>query len=55
MRHRKAGYGLTAGLRGQTMAEYAMILATVAVIATALIQSAGTILTSLVHNVSVLF
>ena len=55
MRHKTVGCGLAAGSRGQTMVEYALILATVAVIATALVQSAGTILTSLVHNVVVLF
>ncbi len=55
MRHKTFGCELAAGSRGQTMAEYALILATVAVIAAALVQSAGTILTSLVHNVVVLF
>jgi Flp pilus assembly pilin Flp len=55
MRLKTVVYGLPRGSRGQTMAEYALILATVAVIATALVQSAGTILTSLVHNVVVLF
>ena len=55
MRHKTEGYGLTAGSRGQTMTEYALILATVAVIATALVQSAGTILTTLVSKVSFLF
>jgi Flp pilus assembly pilin Flp len=41
--------------RGQTMAEYALIIATIAVVATALIQSAGTILDTLVHRVVTLF
>ncbi|HEV2170740.1 MAG TPA: hypothetical protein VGR40_07320 [Candidatus Binatus sp.] len=38
--------------RGQTMAEYALILATIAVIATALVENAGTITKALVDNVS---
>ena len=41
--------------RGQTMAEYALIVATIAVIAVALVNSAGTIVTSLVNNVISLF
>lgn len=40
--------------RGQTMAEYALILATIAMISVALVSNAGTILTELVHTVSVL-
>jgi Flp pilus assembly pilin Flp len=40
---------------GQTMAEYALILATIALIAAALVQSGGVIVTSLVDNVSALF
>jgi Flp pilus assembly pilin Flp len=40
--------------RGQTMAEYALILVTVAVIAAALVESAGTIVKALVVNVSTL-
>ena len=55
MRHKTVGYGLAAGSRGQTMAEYALILVTVAVIATALVQSAGTILTTLVTRWSCSF
>jgi len=40
--------------RGQTMAEYALILATIAAISIALVQSAGTILTELVGQVRTL-
>ena len=47
MRHKtELVCGLAAGSRGQTMTEYATDTRTVAVIATALVQSAGTILTS---------
>jgi Flp pilus assembly pilin Flp len=53
MRHQK-GIRILEGSRGQTMAEYALILVTIAVVATALVQNAGTILTELVHQVSVL-
>lgn len=38
--------------RGQTMAEYALILATIALISVALVHSAGTIVTELVDGVS---
>ena len=55
MSRRKGVYKLAAFSRGQTMAEYALILVTIAVVAAALVQSAGTILTSLVNNVSRLF
>ncbi|MGB8685129.1 MAG: hypothetical protein WCD12_19775 [Candidatus Binatus sp.] len=41
--------------RGQTMAEYALILATIALVAAALYQNASTILDSLVNNVCTLF
>ena len=41
--------------RGQTMAEYALILATIAVICVALVNSAGTIVSSIVNNVISLF
>ena len=41
--------------RGQTMAEYALIIATIAVISIALVNTAGTILTSIVNNVISLF
>ena len=43
MRLKTAGYGLTAGSRGQTMAEYALIIATIAVVSVAFVQNAGTI------------
>jgi Flp pilus assembly pilin Flp len=41
--------------RAQTMAEYALILVTIAAIAIALVQNAGDILTTLVGHVSNLF
>jgi len=41
--------------RGQTMAEYAMILATIAAVSVALVTNAGTIVTTLVSHVSALF
>jgi len=40
--------------RGQTMAEYALILATIAIISIALVNNAGTIVKALVDNVSTL-
>jgi Flp pilus assembly pilin Flp len=40
---------------GQTMAEYALILATIALISAALVQSGGVIVKTLVDNVSALF
>jgi len=46
---------ITASSRGQTMAEYALILATIALVSIALAQNAGTILDSLVFNVCNLF
>jgi Flp pilus assembly pilin Flp len=55
MSRRKGVYKLAAMSRGQTMAEYALILVTIAVVAAALVQSAGTILTALIHNVVTLF
>jgi Flp pilus assembly pilin Flp len=48
-------YSLASGSRGQTMAEYAMILATIAVVAAAFVQNAGTIVSELVSHVSALF
>jgi Flp pilus assembly pilin Flp len=54
MRHQTGVVRLLASSHGQTMVEYALILATVAVIASALVQNAGVIITSLVHNVIVL-
>ena len=44
-----------ASSRGQTMTEYALILATIALVSVALTQNAGTIMTALVHNVVQLF
>jgi Flp pilus assembly pilin Flp len=41
--------------RGQTMTEYALILATIAVVASALVQNAGTIVKTLVLQVGTLF
>jgi len=55
MSRRKGVYKLVATLRGQTMAEYALILATIALVAAALVQNAGTIVNSLVNNVCALF
>jgi Flp pilus assembly pilin Flp len=55
MRHQTEVIRLIASSRGQTMAEYALILATVALVAAALIQNAGTIVTELVNNVCSLF
>jgi Flp pilus assembly pilin Flp len=46
---------LRASGRGQTMAEYAMILGTIALISAALYTNAQTILSSLIHNVVTLF
>jgi Flp pilus assembly pilin Flp len=55
MRRRKRVFELIACSRGQTMAEYALILVTIAVVAAALVQNAGTIIKALVNNVSALF
>ena len=55
MRLKTAGYGLTASSRGQTMAEYALIIATIAVVSVAFVQNAGTIVSELVGKVSALF
>ena len=46
---------LIASSRGQTMAEYALIVATIAVVAAAFVQNAGTIVTALVNHVCTLF
>jgi Flp pilus assembly pilin Flp len=54
MSHQTRVYWLIKNPRGQTMAEYALILVTIAVVATALIQNGGTIINSLVNNVSFL-
>jgi len=42
---------LSSHSRGQTMTEYALILVTVAAVLVALIQNAGTLLTTLVNNI----
>ncbi len=55
MRHRTRVYLLIASSRGQTMAEYALILVTIAVIAVALVGNAGAIVKELVDEVSMLF
>jgi len=55
MGHQTGVYKLIANSRGQTMAEYALILVTIAVVATALVQNAGTIIKTLVDAVSALF
>ena len=54
MRHPKGVYRLLSGSRGQTMAEYALILVTVAVIAAALVQTAGTNILGLIDEVKAL-
>jgi Flp pilus assembly pilin Flp len=55
MRHQTGVYRLIASSRGQTMAEYAMILVTIAVVATALVQTAGTNINGLIAAVVKLF
>jgi Flp pilus assembly pilin Flp len=55
MSRRKRVYKLAATSRGQTMGEYALILATIAVVATAFVQNAGTIVNTLVNHVITLF
>jgi Flp pilus assembly pilin Flp len=51
MRHQTGVYRLVASSRGQTMAEYALILVTIAVIAAALVQTAGVNILGLIANV----
>ena len=55
MSRRKGVYELTATSQGQTMTEYALILATIALISTALVQNAGVILDTLLNRVIHLF
>lgn len=55
MSRRKGVYNSASISRGQTMAEYALILVTIALVATALVQNAGTLVTTLVSHVSALF
>jgi Flp pilus assembly pilin Flp len=52
MRHRTGVFLLIAGSRGQTMTEYALILVTVALVATALVANSGVIIKELVNTVS---
>ena len=54
MRHQTGVVRIIASSHGQTMVEYALILTTIAVISTALVQNAGTIVTELVGHVSAL-
>lgn len=51
MRHRKGLCKLSAISRGQTMAEYALILVTIAVVAAALVTNAGVIVSGLIGQV----
>ena len=55
MSQAKRVYRLSLNSRGQTMAEYALIVATIALICVALVNSAGTIVNSIVNNVISLF
>jgi Flp pilus assembly pilin Flp len=51
MRQHNRVYASIVNSRGQTMTEYAMILVTVAAVAIALVQNAGSIITALVNRV----
>jgi len=51
MSQRERVYRAIVNPRGQTMAEYAMILVTIAAVCTALVQNAGTIISTLVSRV----
>jgi Flp pilus assembly pilin Flp len=55
MSQAKRDYRLPSNSSGQTVAEYALIVATIAVVCIALVNSAGTIVTSIVNNVISLF
>jgi len=55
MSHRMGVGQLAVISRGQTMAEYALILATIALVAAAFVHSGGTIVNTLVNNVITLF
>jgi Flp pilus assembly pilin Flp len=55
MRHQTRVYWLIKNPRGQTMAEYALILVTIAVVAAALVQTAGTNIMGLITAVIKLF
>jgi Flp pilus assembly pilin Flp len=52
MRHQTGVCRLFASQHGQTMAEYALILVTVALVAVGLVGNAGTIVNELVNGVS---
>jgi Flp pilus assembly pilin Flp len=54
MRHLIVVSRLAAGSRGQTMAEYALILVTIAVVAAGLVTNAGVIVNGLIGNVKAL-
>jgi Flp pilus assembly pilin Flp len=54
MSRRERVFQSIASSSGQTMAEYAMILATVALISVALVENGGSIVTLLVDRVSTL-
>jgi len=51
MSHRRGVWKLKAISRGQTMAEYALILVTIAVVAAALVQNGGVIVSGLIGQV----
>jgi Flp pilus assembly pilin Flp len=55
MSRRKGDYRPGATSSGQTMTEYALILVTIAIVATAFVQNAGTIINTLVSHVITLF
>jgi Flp pilus assembly pilin Flp len=55
MSQRRGVCRLRAISRGQTMAEYALIIATIAVVAAAFVENAGTIVNTLVNHVITLF
>jgi Flp pilus assembly pilin Flp len=55
MSRRKGVYKSAVTSSGQTMTEYAMILAAIAIVATAFVENAGTIVNTLVNHVTVLF
>jgi Flp pilus assembly pilin Flp len=55
MQQLKNAYRMLASSHGQTMGEYALILATIAAISVALVQNAGVIIKALTINVVNLF
>jgi Flp pilus assembly pilin Flp len=54
MSRRRGVWKLKAISRGQTMAEYALILVTIAIVAAGLVQNAGAIVNGLIHAVNLL-